>query len=429
MRNNFYALFLVLFFPFLGLGQEEPELELIEEEVELGNYSSALEKVVDLLSRDSLNTMLWYEAGKLQRLSQKFGFASASFQKSYSLDTTNFKALLALANVNKLGGKNNTAINNYELLLQKEPENIAALLNLAALYKRTFKPSKAFVLYEKLHKLDSLNAEYIRKMARSKTSMGETLEAYDLLKKAHSIDATNLRVVYDLTKIQIESQLYDSAIVILNEVIKDFSTEGQLFARRGDAHYGKNHHYRSIPDYKKAMELDYISTKTKKRLGASLLAIERYSEARDILEQLIVRDTADYKVCVYLGNIYNELDKPGKGILFFDKATDIITPGPLVMSSIYRGKQFSYEKRGQFYKSIEMIQKRQKVLQGRYFSYYYLLEIADIYENEIKDKNKAIKFYEQFLVVVKDAKWYSEERKTAIETKINRLREDLHFEK
>ncbi|NJO91316.1 MAG: hypothetical protein HC831_21895 [Chloroflexia bacterium] len=97
------------------------------------------------------------------------------------------------------------------------------------------------------------------------------------------------------------------------------------------------------------------------------------------------------------------------------------------MSSTYRGLQAAYHKKGLYYKEIEMIKMRQEALGEEFYSPMYLIEIAEVYENSIKNKQAALKFYEKCYDEIKD--WYPEESKNKIETKINRLREDIHFER
>jgi tetratricopeptide (TPR) repeat protein len=230
-----------------------------------------------------------------------------------------------------------------------------------------------------------------------------------------------------LSKVYIGYKNFDTALMIINKAISVFPDEGELYALRGYAHYKRNHHFRSIPDFKKAIELGVFSSTILANLGASLFAIKRYEEARDVLEQLLFPDTVDYKVCIYLGNIYNELGDPDKGIVFFNKSLELQEPSPLSMSSTYRGLQASYHKKGLYYKEIEMIKMRKEALSEEYYSPMYLMEIAEVYEIGIKNKQTALKYYEKLYEEIKS--WYPEEGLNRIEIKINRLKEDIHFER
>ena len=401
----------------------------IQLNIESGNYSVAINQVKDLLKSDSLNTALFYKLGKLYEYLYKYNQAANAYSKAFALDSNYLKALLALAKTHAKAGKTSAAIECYLKLLQKEPGNIVGLLDLAGIYQKRKNYKSAFKLFERLNKIDSINSEYLRKMAICKIELKEIDTAFQLLKKAYSIDSSNIHVVTLLSKVYINSTDYDTALSIINKIIKQYPSEADLYALRGYAHFRRNHHFRSIPDYQKALKLGASSSIIKKNLGASLFAIEKYKEAKELLEQLLSPDTVDYKVCIYLGNIYNELGNPDKGIIFLKKSLELLKPSPLSMSSTYRGLQACYRKKGKHYKEIEMIKLRQKALGDAYYSPKYLLEIAEVLERDLNDKPGALKYYEKYYNGIKDANWYSADRKNKIELKINRLKEDIHFEK
>jgi len=409
--------------------QEVSNISKLHSFIDKGSYQEALAEAKTQLKNDSLNPTLWAETGKIYQLLLQYNKANIALKKAWLIDSTNNNILFALAKVNKLSGHTSNATFYYEKFLQKEPDNVAALTNLATIYRSGYQPEKAFELYSKLHKSDTTNAEYVRQMADCMEAQDLLLEALALLEKAYKIDENNLLVIYDLTKLYVNSHQFDTTIAIIDKAVEQYPNEGLLYARRGDAHYGKNHHYRSVPDYRKAIELNYKSYLTLQRLGASLYSIERFEEAKEVFEQLIIRDTADYKVCIYLGGIYNEMKNPDKAILFYDKAIDLISPSPLVMSSIYTGKAASYNQKGEYYKQIEMFKNRQEILPNSYKSANYLLEIAEVYEKDLNDRKNAIKYYEAYFERIKDINWYSEDFKNNIQAKINRLREAMHFEK
>ncbi len=428
MKAKYFSSLLIVLLSINSYSQDiEDEIESIKQNAESGNIYSAINKTEKLLEKDSLNTTFWYELGKLQRQVQKYNQAVYSFSKAYELDSLQLDFLFSKAKANNLAGKITTAINDYKKLLNKDTFHVAALLNLASIYNRKEDYGQAFNLYERLHFIDSLNSEYLRKMAVCKMKQKQVEPAFEYLKKAYSVDSANIHVVDMLGKVYIGYKKFDTALIIIDKAISVFPNEGELYALRGYAHYKRNHHYRSIPDFKKAIELGAISPSLMANLGASLFSVKRYEEARDVLEQLLFPDTVDYKVCIYLGNIYNELGDPDKGIVFFNKSLELQEPSPLSMSSTYRGLQAAYHKKGLFYKEIEMIKMREEVLGKEFYTPAYLMEIAEVYENGIKNKETALKYYERFYAEIKD--WYPEERKNRIEIKINRLREDIHFER
>jgi tetratricopeptide (TPR) repeat protein len=428
MRKKYCFGLVIMLFSISLFSQEIDEIEIINNNVESGNIYTAIQSAKKLLATDSLSAELWYELGKLQRRVQKYNQAAASFSNAYKLDSSNLVFLYAKAKTSYLAGKKTAAVSDYKSLLKKDTAHVPALLNLASFYNKSEDYSKAFHLYKKLHFIDSLNSEYLRKMAVCKMKLKEINPAFNYLRKAYSIDSANINVVSILSKVYTNMKKYDSALMIVDKAISMYPNEGELYALRGYTHFKRNHHYRSIPDYEKAIELGIFSIGTARyRLGASLFAVERFEDAKEVLEKLLFPDTVDHKVCIYLGNIYNELGDPDKGIVFLNKSLELQAPEELSMSSTYRGLQACYHKKGLYYKEIEMIKLRHEALKERYYSDRYMLEIAEVYEVNLNNKPTALKYYEKFYAGIKD--WYPEESKNKIEIKINRLKEDIHFEK
>lgn len=428
MKKTILFTVLLLFLGLSLLAQNEDENTLIEEEIEAGDLLSAIQNTEKQISADSLNARLWYQLAKLQQQVLRYKQAINSFSKACELEPSNLTFLFAKAKTSYLAGKTTAAAKDYKRVLEKDSIHVGALLSLASFYNRKEDYHGAFNLYEKLHFIDTLNSEYLRKMAVCKMKLKEVNPAFNYLKKAYSIDSANIKVVDILSKVYTNMREYDTALLIIDKAISIYPNEGELYALRGYTHFKRNHHYRSIPDYEKALQLGiFNSAAAMANLGASLYVVERYEKARDVLEKLLFPDTLDAKVCIYLGNIYNQLGNPDKGIVFFKKSLELQEPDELSMSSTYRGLQACYSNKGLYYKEIEMIKMRQEVLGSRYRSPMYLWEIADIYETKIKNKQTALKYYEKLYAQIKD--WYSEEGKNKLEVKINRLKEDIHFEK
>jgi len=395
-----------------------------------GNYYQALEKAQILVEKDRLNANSWMLLGKTNRLSQRYTDAIVAYNTANALSPDNKSWILILAKTYKLSGNTGRAVKIYEQVLKLDSSNTAALISLSGIYLKQSKFKKSFGIFQQLHQSDTLNSEYVRQMGYCKYRTDDILLAFELYKKSYELNKQNLNTIYWLVNIYSNSQKYDTAYAIVDSAIANFPDNGRLYASRGNISFKQSHHYRSSADYKKAIELEYKSVLIQKKLGQSLFSIKKYTEAQEVLELLIVRDTVDSQVCNYLGRIYNVLEDYDKALMFFEYSIDILTPGPLVMASIYRGMSNSYAGKGQYYKQIDYINRRSKqqsLIHSRFPVSQRYLEIADIYDQNIKDKKKALKYYQKYWEVIKD--WnFSLEHKEQVLAKINHLKEDLHFQ-
>ncbi len=395
-----------------------------------GNYSEALKNAQILVTLDSINANSWIVLGKTNRLNQHYTDAVFAYEKANLLSINNKALLLILAKTYKLSANRSKAVKIYKQVLQLDSSNVAAQINLSGIYLKQGKFNKAYVFFEQLYKSDTLNSEYVRQMGYCKYRINDIVNAFELYKKSYELNNQNLNTIYWLSNIYSNSQKYDTATAIINLALIHYPYNGRLYASRGNVSFKQSHNYRSAEDYKKAIELEYVTNTLKKNLGKSLYAIKKYHEAKEVLESLIIRDTVDYQVCNYLGHIYNALRNYDKALMFYDYAIRILTPGSIIMSSIYSGMSDSYAGKGQFYKQIDYIKKRSKqqaLISPDNMVYQHFLEIADIYDRNIKDKKMALKYYQKYWNIIKD--WdFRPEHKEQVLAKINHLKEDLHFE-
>ncbi len=395
-----------------------------------GNYLLALQKSKKLLMHDSLNVNAWELLGKTNRLNQKYNDAVKAYEKASALNPDNKSLLLILAKTYTTIGVLHKAIKVYKQVLNLDTNNIAAQINLSALYLKTEKFKDAYDLFYRLHHSDTLNSEYVRQMGYCKYRQGKLKEAFALYKKSYQLNSENLKTIYWLADVYIVGKKYDSTINMVSRALKVYPENGKLYAKRGNAYFRKNHHYLSAADYEKAIEFGYTNYQLQKKLGKSLFVIKKYDEARVTLEQLIKLDTVDYQICMYLGGIYNALEDYQKSLLFYEYAVELLLPDPMSMVAIYRGMGKTYHNKGQYHNEIAVIKKRYNYQKQAYPSYEYLLEIASIYEDNLHNKEAALKYYQKYYDRIKNYEYdYWKEKAEKVLAKVNHLKEELHFER
>ncbi|MBN1253269.1 MAG: hypothetical protein JXR51_00070 [Bacteroidales bacterium] len=427
MKLFIFNFIIILFFSLNTFSQTTTDE--INEAISNGNILKATELAEKNSISNPKDLNSWILLAKIYQKSYKYNEAIIALKKAISIDSKNISIQLELANIYGKIDNETAAIFEYDNILKQDSNNFTALINLSQIQLELKQYSNAYSNFEKLHKLDSLNSEFVRYMAICKLKEDSLLEAVHLFEKSYKINSTNLKTIYWLSDIYTNQKKYDTANVIINLAIENYPTNGKLYEKRANVNFKKNHHYRTIPDFKKAIELGYDNYQIRKNLAKSLYVTKQYQEANDLLESLIIKDTIDYQLCMYLGDIKTELKDYEKSLLFYNKALEILHPDPILLSAIYNGISENYSKQKLFYKQIEYIHKRQKVIPKSFNSNEYLLKVANIYENDIKDIKNALKYYERYWSYIKDVSWHEDVYKEQIISKINRLKEELHFQK
>jgi len=403
----------------------------INKEISKGNLNKAIELAEENAKQNTKQISAWQTLSDVYKLSDRHFDAITALNTALKIDSTFVSAKLDLVKLyNKIGNKTR-AIKEYENIIKINGDNISALLNLSHLYLEFKKYKKAYNTLSFLHQLDTTNSEFVRLQGVCKYRQGEIIKSFDLFKLSYSINNKNLKTVYWLVDIYIsaETDYLDTAEVIVNKAINDYPQNGKLYEKRGNVNYRRGHHYRTVPDYKKAIELGYSPHKMKVKLGKSYFATKKYEQSKKVLESLIVRDTIDTQVCMYLGGIYNELKNYEKSLMFYNKAIEILKPSPDIMAIIYGGMSGNYENQKKYQKQIEYIKKKYDVQPKYFYSNQYLFKIANIYDEKLKNPQKSLIYYKKYYKTIKDSKRFRENYKEGILSKINRLKEQIHFQK
>jgi tetratricopeptide (TPR) repeat protein len=378
-----------------------------------------------MVEKDSLNDTLWINIARLYRLNQQYKQSIDAYKQAIKINPENKKNILALAKTNMLAGNKNKSIALYKEFLLLDPHNIMALSDLAHIYSTDNLFDSAANIYKKLYFLDNSNVAYLQKWANNQWFAGDYNEAFKNYKKAYNLDSTYLPVVYDLSRIYINNKMQDSAISILDMNIKKYPDESKLYADLGNAYFSKGDYFFAIPPYEKAIELHYNGQEIYKRLAISYYSMQKFQKSKYMFESLIIKDTNDYKVCMYLGNIYTQLNDPKKGLVFFNKTIELLTPDPMIITAIYSGMADSYHATEDYTKQINCILKRQEHTPAMYNSPQYLLEIAEIYELNLKDLDNALEFYKKYYSEIEKISWFKQENKDIILSKIRELDKNI----
>jgi tetratricopeptide (TPR) repeat protein len=427
-NTSFYPILILftllnsLFTPLNTISQEVNEYNEISEIEETGDYLKALSQAKKLLATDSLNEKLWIETAKLYRLNQQYRQAINAYQKAFKINPENKLLILYLAKTNKLTGNKDLSVRYYREFLQSEPDNVMALSELAFIYSSGNLADSATSIYKKLVELDTFNVAYHHKLANSQWFTGNQEEAFLNYKKAYQLDSTYLPLVYDLARIYINKKFQDSAISMLEMNIIYSPQESRLHYDLGNANFSKGDYFSAIPAYEKAIELGFKAVEVYRKLAISYYTTSQFDKSKQLFESLIQKDTSDYKICMYLGNIYNLEMNSQKGLLFFNKAIKLLTPDSMVVTAIYNGISVSYKIEGNYPELINSIKRRQENTPVSYLTPQYLLEIAEIYERNLNDKSNALKYYQQFYHAIEKSEYYDPEVKSKIKVKINKLK-------
>jgi tetratricopeptide (TPR) repeat protein len=135
------------------------------------------------------------------------------------------------------------------------------------------------------------------------------------------------------------------------------------------------------------------SITTLKHLGISEYKNYYYKDSYEHLLLAYKQDTIDHEICYFLGRdcIYNEA--PVEALYYLEIADTLIQPNPAVRAAIIVEMASAYTN----------LNKNEKAIELYAFAYSikpradYLFFMASLYQNRLKDNQKALEYYQLFM--------------------------------
>jgi tetratricopeptide (TPR) repeat protein len=245
-----------------------------------------MQKLIDLIQQKNI------EAAKAQ-------YKICQTQMS-ERDRFFFDALL-----NQLSGNYVYSEIEYLKILEKYSNDVGAIVNLVAIYNEKNKFDKSINIIEKYD--HSLSSDEFN-LAKFDAYFGRGL----LPKAENSLSAikSNLkdRPAFKERKaaLYIHENQAEKAIEILDELLlSGQGNKGSILSNLSAAYNKIGEHKKSFDYAKLASEININSWQSKLNMASSLLSLERYREAKEILDQLIVDGHRTQEIIINLARITN----------------------------------------------------------------------------------------------------------------------------
>jgi len=358
-----------------------------------GNYKEVIEKCNELQLLDSLNPELFYKMGLAYQNLMNSEKCLEFFLKAKTLDTITIKYTFSLAKQYYLGGKWKIAVPMFLELSKADSLNWVFGYYLTDIYMQNNMFDKAMSTYEKFYLQDTLSPVFLDKMAFCSIKKGKTRDAMRLYEKSLQLKKDNILTIKNLSFIYQRTNKLDTAISLLTYAIKLDSTDMDLFQRRGDVFTDKNWHYQARPDYFRVLDSGDSSKVIYKKIGNSFWKNKMLDSAEKYLLSAYFIDSSDYEISHTLGQVYNGLTQFDLSIYYFKRVLKILEPTSIEINNIHLMLADTYKDSSLYGDAIKYYSK---ALDYKY-STGACLEIANIYDDKLKDYNNAIPYYQLFL--------------------------------
>ncbi len=271
---------------------------------------------------------------------------------------------------------------------------------LSNIYMQADKFEDALNVYNRFLSKDSSNCTYLDKTAFAYLKNGNFYDAIDLYNKSLSINDKNLSVIKNLSFLYASTLDPDTAIQILTRGIEIDSTDMDLYIRRAQINYSKNYTKRALDDYLVLLASGDSSKLYLKRAGIGYSYNFQPKEAIKYLLLAYKADSSDYETCSFLGQSYFKIRNMDSSIYYYNKVQKILRPIYSQVGLTHYLIADSQKEKGSYRDAIASYNKAYAINSDPNIN----MVIANIYDEKLNNKERAITYYQRFLNTVKSSK-------------------------
>jgi len=188
------------------------------------------------------------------------------------------------------------------------------------------KPLKALEVYEKLLKLTGPEWSVLVKIADLNERMGNVDNTIKTVEELVALNPSNLRLQKLLIESYLKTKKTDKALGMIDDALIMFPDDLSLIEYKGNAMVQEGRWEEAAAEYNKLIQSDKIPFESKKRIAAGFVTEAAKDStvipvAKNVLHE-IAKDSTDWQVSAYLGEIASAEKNDSLAIEYFKSATD-----------------------------------------------------------------------------------------------------------
>lgn len=375
---------------FAQKNQDDNQLDIL---LIQGNYSEVVSKCSDIIKADSLNPEIYFKLGLAYQNLMLADKSIEALTQAIKLSPDSKKYNLSLAKVYYNSGKTKLAQPIFMNLCSQDSLNWVYSYYLTDLYMQKGLYENALKIYKRFYAQDTTNTLYIDKVAFCNLRLENYDEAIKLYEKSLSINKRNISALKNLSYLYMKENMVDTAIYQLNKGLEYDSTDFDLYSRRGDIYFSQNLHFKAANDYFKVLSSGDTSKIVLKKIGIGLAYNNQSIEALNYLLLAFQKDSNDFEISSYIGQTYFNLKQYKKSIKYYNKVLKLLSPiakqidyTNVLLADSYRDSSLYNEALNYYSKSL-----------NSKYTARICMTIANIYDEKLKNYDKAISYYQLFL--------------------------------
>lgn len=290
-----------------------------------GRFVEALAEYTEALKYDPQPGIYYTIAKNYFRLN-KLNYAVLNAKTAAELEPKNLEYQFLLATVYNASRLEDSSITVYEKIIEIDSNNTVALFQLAQLYEKN-RPSYSLNLYKKLIDLIGPEWSVLVRIADLNERMGNIKETVQTLEELIKLNPSELELKRLLIETYLKTNDYDKAIILSKEALISYPDDIGLIEQKANAYIQQENWKEAAKEYKKLFESDKINYETKLRISSIFMVASEVDSnnieiAKSFLQKL-AKDSSDWQVNAYLGEIALRQNDDSLAVKYFEKSTEL----------------------------------------------------------------------------------------------------------
>lgn len=290
-----------------------------------GKYAEAILDYQEALRLDPQSGIFYALAKDYLKLNKLLP-ALENSKQAVKLESENLEYLTLLGTIYSLSKNIDSAETVFNKIIQIDSTDINAYYNLAQLYEFN-QPLKSLEFYKKVLEFTGPEWNILIKVAELNERLNQIDETIKTIKELVDINPSNLELQKLLIETYIKNKDFDKALELSNNNLEIFPTDLNLIELKGNTLIKQKNYFEGVKEYQKIIEDNKIPFATKLSIGTAFY-VEALNDSlvlpytEQILLQ-ITKDTSDWQINAYLGEVYNKMGKDSLSIYFFKHAISL----------------------------------------------------------------------------------------------------------
>jgi len=325
---------------------------------------------------------------------QRYKEAAEYIKTVYPGEIADDKIISRLGYLYFMNGNLPEAEKNYLILLKKDTLNKSILSSLAAINNRRGNYTVSSDYYKKILRIDSTIFNVYKQLADIGQITQDSNRVY-YLKKANMLNPTDGDVAYDLSDLYITDKNYTEADSVLSIAMRADTTNLLLYRAKTKLAYATRKYKDVISLCEKLLSGGDRTPTVYKWMGNSLFYTKNFQKSIDAFLKLEEQEELLEETLSIMARSYKGLKDENKAIEYFEKAIKAGTASSVNVFYYYYEMGDSFKTQKQVKNSIAAFEKS---IQYKVTPFAYYL-IAILYDQELKNKTSALKYYQKFVDV------------------------------